>query len=142
MMRGLILAALLAGGVPMAAQAQAAPAATQPDAAIEHFMQTVQSGKVREALLGLASNSPLLVKNLGDAATLTAQVQQAITMYGPVIGWERIETKPLGTMIRRETYIVQHRDMVTRWRFMFVRTNTGWIAASFNFDDSLPTWFE
>lgn len=142
-MRGLILAALLVAVVPAVAQAQTAPVlTTQPDPAAERFLQTLKSGKVHEALTALASGSPLLANKMGDAATLTAQIQVALSSYGPVTGWERIESKTIGTMLRRDTYIVQHRDMVTRWRFLFIRAGTGWIPASFAFEDSVPTWFD
>lgn len=145
-MRALIVAALLAGGVPAVAQAQTAPAASaafaQSDPVVERFLRTLQSGKIREGLLALASNSPLLSKNLGDASTLSSQIQTALTAYGPITGWERVDSKAIGTMLRRDTYIVQHRDMVTRWRFLFVRTGAGWATASFIFEDNAPTWFD
>ena len=63
-------------------------------------------------------------------------------LYGPVVGWERVGSDTLGTMVRRDTYIVQHRDMVTRWRFTFVRIAKGWVSGSFAFEDQVPNWFD
>jgi hypothetical protein len=142
-MRGLILAALLAAGIPAVAQAQTAPVlATQPEPAAERFLQMLKTGTVHDALTAIASGSSLLAGKMGDGNALAAQIQVALSSYGPVTGWERIESKTVGTMLRRDTYIVQHREMVTRWRFVFVRAGNGWIPASFAFEDSVPTWFE
>ncbi len=142
-MRGLIVAALLAAGIPAVAQAQTAPVlATQPEPAAERFLQTLKTGTVHDALTALANGSSLLASKMGDGNALAAQIQVALSSYGPIIGWERVESKTIGTMLRRDTYVVQHREMVTRWRFAFVRTGKGWIPASFAFEDNVPTWFD
>lgn len=144
-MRGsIIVAAMAASGAPMAAQAQAVPpaAASVADPLVDPFFEALKRGQVAQALAGLTKASPLLGKRIADAEALPKQIQGAIDAYGPVLAWERIDTTPLGTLLRRDTWLVQHRDYVTRWRFVYARTAAGWTLTSFVFDDQVPGWFD
>lgn len=132
---------LLAAGIPAGAQAQTATTA-QTDRIAEHFFQSLRYGKVREALAELARTSPLMAKKQGDMQTLAGQIELAITNYGPVQRWERIGSEALGTMMRRDTYLVQHRDAVLRWRFVYARAGSGWTVSQFDFEDEAKSWFD
>lgn len=138
-MRNSILPMLVAIALPVAAQAQTV---TQPDTLAERFLQTLKTGTVDDALKGFASASKLFAKKLEGDVTIAAQINLALAAYGPVSSWERVDSKLIGSMIRRDTYLVQHRDMVTRWRFVYVRAGSGWIGGSFVFDDQAPSWFD
>jgi hypothetical protein len=149
-MRGSIIVAAMAAsgaasGAPMAAQAQAVPAAAAASAAdplVDPFFDALKHGQVAQALAGLTKAAPLLGKRIADAGELPKQIQAALDGYGPVLAWERIETTPLGSLLRRDTWLVQHRDYVTRWRFVYARTASGWTLTSFVFDDQVPSWFD
>lgn len=138
-MRLLPLAALIAVASPVAAQAQA-PA--QPDGYAERFLQSLKNGKVEEGLKAYAGGSQLFTRKLESDPSIAAQIKFGLTSYGPILSWERIDSETLGTTARRDTYLVQHRDMVTRWRFIYMRIGTGWIATSFVYEDQAPTWFK
>lgn len=145
-MRGsIIVAAMAASGAPMTAQAQAVPAAAPVSAAdplVDPFFDALKRGQVAQALAGLTKAAPILGKRIADAGELPKQIRAALDGYGPVLAWERIDTAPLGTLLRRDTWLVQHRDYVTRWRFVYARTAAGWTLTSFVFDDQVPGWFD
>lgn len=143
-MRGsIIVAAMAACSAPVASSAQAAPAAAPAaDPIVDPFFDLLRRGQVPQALTTLTKGSPLLGKRIADAGELPKQIQGAIDVYGTVLTWERIDTKPLGTLLRRDTWLIQHRDYVTRWRFVYARTAAGWTLTSFVFDDQIPGWFD
>ena len=143
-MRVLIVAALLAAGLPgTQACAQAAPdAASQPGPFAERFFQTLKTGKVREALATLGTTSPMMAKKIADDPSLSPQIEIALAAYGPVADWEKVNSEMLGTMVRRDTYILRHQNAVTRWRFIYEHVGTGWVVAHFAFEDQAQTWFK
>ncbi|MES2442635.1 MAG: hypothetical protein V4574_07370 [Pseudomonadota bacterium] len=134
-------ATLLAAGMPVRAQAQTV-SATLPDRIGERFLQSLRYGKALDALTELARTSPLMAKKQGDLQALAAQIDGAITNYGPIKAWERIGSEALGTMVRRDTYLVQHRDAVLRWRFIYARAGSGWTISQFDFEDEAQGWFK
>jgi len=136
-MRTLVMAVLLIAA-PVAAHAQVPDAATGETT--ERFLRTLKDGKVDEALKGIADGSSLLAARLATDPTLASQINVAIKAYGPVLDWERIGTDTVGTAVRRDTYLVRHNNMVTRWRFVFVRAQKDWAIAWFGFDDQVQNW--
>jgi hypothetical protein len=87
------------------------------------------------------SSSPLWSKHPGFSEQMVGQIDAAVQAYGPVVAYEKVSSTSLGTMAVREYYLVQHRDMVTRWEFDLVRTSTGWNIGYFGFTDQPNTWF-
>jgi hypothetical protein len=127
-----------------AAQAQtvpAAPAVSDPDALANDFFDSLKLGKTDVALKILATGSAMLGKKIEENPQLETQIDRATEVYGPVVRWERVHSETLGTMVRRDTYLVQHREIVTRWRFVYVRKPTGWIVGWFVFEDQMQNWF-
>lgn len=144
-MRGLIVAALMVSALPMAqAHAQTAPAA-QADAepAAERFFASLKRHDVKGALDGLATQSPLLFKDKDAArAEFTDQIENIYKLYGDVIRWERVKTEMVGTLVRRDTYLVLHRGSIIRWRIIYSKLNSNsWTISNIDFDEQRATWF-
>lgn len=91
-----------------------------------------------DGLLGASSRTG---QKPGERENLLAQVEATVQTYGPVMAFEKSSTQQVGSMIIREYYLVQHRDMVVRWEFYLVRTGAGWRVDYFAFDDQPRTWF-
>jgi hypothetical protein len=140
-MRALTVAALFAAALPAVhAQAQTAPG--DPDILSNRIFEALKRGTTADVLNAIAEASPLLFKNKeGAKVQIAAQIDTTIASYGPVVRWERIGTEMLGTLVRRDTYVVQHRDMVVRWHFVYMKLDRGWTIANFNFDDQAVNWF-
>src|ERR1044072_9559531 len=103
-MRLLVAAAVIAAGVPAGAYAQAAP-----DSYAEHLLGALKQGKIAEGLAGIEATSVLMKGKLGPSSDMAKQLQTMLDTYGPITGWERVSSEAMGTMLRRDTYIVQHR---------------------------------
>jgi hypothetical protein len=138
-----IALAILAISTPSLATAGAATQseAKQGDEQVQSFLATLKAGKGNEAVITLLSSSPLWAQRPGASEQMAGQIDAAIKAYGPVVSYERLSSATLGTMVVREYYFVQHRDMVTRWEFDLVRTPRGWSVGYFGFTDQPNGWF-
>ena len=126
---------------PAAAPGSAAPTSISAEAQVRGFLLNLQAGKATEAVDGLLGASTTPGQKPGERENLLTQINAAIQTYGPVISYEKARTDTLGTMVMRQFYLVQHRDMVVRWEFDYVRTQAGWQIDYFGFDDQPRTWF-
>lgn len=124
-----------------AASVQASSDVRQADVQVEQFLTTLRSGNGVAAVQALMSSSPLWGQRAGSSEQMAGQIDAAVKAYGPIIAHEKISATPLGTMALREYYLVQHRDMVTRWEFDLIRTSKGWSVGYFGFSDQPNTWF-
>lgn len=105
------------------------------------FLDTLKTGKPDAAIDALFADSKLWSQKTGAREQMLAQINAAIGIYGPIADYELVDTQKLGTMVIRQYYLVQHRDMVTRWEFDLVRTGTGWSIGYFGFTDQPTNWF-
>jgi hypothetical protein len=123
------------------AAAPTAPAVATAEAHVRDFLFNLQGGKTAEAVDGLLGTSTTPSQKPGERENLLTQIGAAIQAYGPVTAYEKARSEMLGTMVMRQFYLVQHRDMVVRWEFEYVRTAAGWQLDYFGFDDQPRTWF-
>ncbi|WP_448502736.1 hypothetical protein [Sphingomonas sp.] len=113
----------------------------QVDEKVQSFLSTLKAGKGNEAVEALLSSSPLWDQRPGASEQMVGQIDAAIKAYGPVVSYEKLPSTTLGTMAVRQYYLVQHREMVTRWEFHLVRTARGWSVGYFGFSDQPTGWF-
>lgn len=132
-----------APATPATSVASAVPAAqpSTPDGQLRIFLTDLLAGKKEEAVDGLLGASTRAGQKPGERENLLAQVEATLQTYGPITTFEKAATQTLGSMIIRQYYLVQHRDMVVRWEFYLVRTGTGWRVDYFAFDDQPRSWF-
>ncbi|WP_109807799.1 hypothetical protein [Sphingosinithalassobacter portus] len=64
------------------------------------------------------------------------------TGYGKLVRWERVDSRMLGTLARRDVYLLQQQRGVTRWIFNYVNTAEGWRLQNFNMDEHSKDWFD
>jgi hypothetical protein len=130
-----------APAVAPASASAPAQAATTPDAPIRTFLSGLLAGQMTQAVDGLLAASTTPAQKPGERENLLAQLGAAVVTYGPVIAYEKAGAQTSGSMVVRQYYLVQHRDMVVRWEFVLVRTGSGWRVDYFGFDDQPRTWF-
>lgn len=138
-----MLIAAMAGLVaaPSVAKIDTSQQIVQPaDRQVLAFLTSMQAGRHRDAVEQLMS-SPLWQAKSGARETMLGQIDAAVQAYGPVVAFEKVGSDTVGTMVRRERYFVQHRDMVTRWEFYLVRAGSGWQIGYFGFTDDPKLWF-
>jgi hypothetical protein len=119
----------------------AVPAANTKSPEVLRFLELLKSGKGREAVGSVMDSSRLYALKAGLREMLVKQIEAALAAYGPVTSYELVGTERIGTMVERQFYLVQHRDMVVRWEFGLVRTGAGWRIGHFGFNDQVPAWF-
>lgn len=143
-MRKLIVAAMIAAAIPLApAAAQTVPATVaDPSPIADRFFEVLKrGGGAAEALDSLTPSASWLKRGEDKFELVRAQMEKTLAGYGPVMRWERVASEPLGTLARRDTYLVQHRDMVVRWRIVYVKLDKIWIVGHLGFEDQAQTWF-
>ncbi len=128
--------------LPVSARASddTAPVSAAVDQDVASFLNLLRNGKGAEAVTGLLS-SPLWASKAGARESMIGQIDAATRAYGPVQSYEKLSTNRLGTLVVREYYLVQHRDMVVRWEFDLVKSSSGWHVGYFGFTDQPNTWF-
>jgi len=135
--------ALLALAIPSTAMAEPAgkPATLSVAGPVDTFLASLKAGQAKQAVETLMSSSPLWSRHPEFSAQMIGQIDAATQSYGPVLAFEKVSSTNLGTMAVREYYLVQYRDMVTRWEFDLVRTGSGWNVGYFGFTDQPNAWF-
>lgn len=141
MIATLALASPLIARTPARAETQAEAGPPEADRQVTAFFDLIKAGKPDQAVGDLIASSPLWSSRTGIKEQMLAQVNASIQIYGPMLSYERTSTEHLGTMVVRQIYFAQHRDMVTRWEFDFVHTGAGWKVGYFGFTDQVQNWF-
>ena len=117
-----------------------APVAASVDHEVVSFLDSLRAGKGAEGVTALLA-SPLWSQKAGAREAMIGQIDAAVRAYGPVTGYEKVATDRLGSLVVREYYLVQHRDMVVRWEFDLIRSASGWRVGYFGFTDQPNSWF-
>jgi len=124
--------------------APALPAKQKPDdpgALIAAFFLALQSGQVDAAYGALVRNT-IIAERKENVSELKASTQKALDGYGPVSGYEVVDTLQVGTCLVRQTCISLNQDLPLRWRFYFYRSGGVWKIVDIRVDDGLVELFE
>jgi hypothetical protein len=120
---------------------QAIPmAADEPSAAMTSFFSLVARNQIDEAYAALTKGSKI-AERPEELKTLKAKTIEAIELFGPINGYDLIETKNVGQSLTRRTCVSLGRDFPLRWRFYFYRTGTAWRLVDIRVDDHLSGVF-
>jgi len=119
------------------------PGAKHPDpaAAIGAFFLALKAGQVDAAYEGLVKDT-IIAERKENVSELKESTKKALDHYGPVSGFEIVDTLPVGTSLLRHTCISLNQDLPLRWRFYFYRSEAGWKIVDMRVDDGLVELFE
>ncbi len=133
------------GEVPVVATPTPAPSVAQktppPAETIALFFRALQAGNVDAAYEALARGT-IIAERPENVAELKARTKQAIDNYGPVSGYETIDTLAAGASLLRQTCLSLNEDLPLRWRFYFYKGPAGWKLVDLRVDDGLVELFE
>ena len=73
---------------------------------------------------------------------LKESTKKALDHYGPLSGYEVVDTLQVGSSLLRQTCISLNQDLPLRWRFYFYRSEGGWKIVDMRVDDGLVELFE
>ena len=112
----------------------------EADKIAARFFETVKGGNVAKAVDDIFADAPLMSGKVAEKQQLVGQTSSAIQIYGPVMSYELVRSEALGGLVLKRYYIVQQKNMLTRWEFDFARLPTGWTTVFFGFNDQVPSW--
>ena len=152
------LLALLATTLPLAAQEKKArmvfptasptPATTPapaslsgPEALLQRFFADLKADKIDAAYAALAKNT-IISERPENLEQLKEKTREAIDNFGPIQGYEAVETAEVGTYLFRQTCISLNTDLPLRWRFYFYRSGSQWKLVDLRVDDGIADLFE
>lgn len=112
-----------------------------PAAVIDAFFLALKAGQVDAAYEGLVKNT-IIAERKENVKALKESTNKALDSYGPVSGYEVIDTLQVGTCLVRQTCISLNQDLPLRWRFYFYRSEGAWKIVDMRVDDGLVELFE
>jgi len=112
-----------------------------PGALIGAFFLALKSGQVDAAYDGLV-RSTIIAERKENVRALKESTQKALDSYGPVSGYEVVDTLQVGSSLVRQTCLSLNQDLPLRWRFYFYRSGGVWKIVDIRVDDGLVELFE
>lgn len=139
--------------VPVAAAETAAPAPAAPappstagpisDPAqiVAAFFSLLQKSSVDAAYASLTRGSRIAEKP-EELKLLKAKTNEAIEVFGAIVGHDLVETKVVGNRLVRTTYVSHGKTFPLRWRFYFYNPDGNWRLIDLRVDDKLTGIFD
>lgn len=112
-----------------------------PGAVIGAFFLGLKAGQVDAAYEALV-RSTIIAERKENVAELKESTNKALDSYGPVTGYEVIDSLQVGSCLVRQTCISLNQDLPLRWRFYFYRSKGVWKLVDMRVDDGLVELFE
>ena len=113
-----------------------------PDSISEATISQLKAGHAKQALSGFFGANPLMDGKQNELAVLEGQITSAVSIYGPIRTCELVESVKRGTLVENRMYLCQHDHFVSRWRFLLIRTASGWVGNNFGFDEKVTQSFD
>lgn len=114
---------------------------TEPTELLQRFFEALKADKLDEAYEGLAKNT-LIATKAENLQQLKKRTRDALDSFGPVKGYEVVETIEIGSSLFRQTCISLNEDLPLRWRFYFYRAENKWKIVDLRVDDGIVELFD
>lgn len=123
-----------------------APASTpaanmEPAELLQRFFEDLKADKLDAAYEGLAKNT-LVASKAENLEQLKKRTHDALDNFGPVKGYEIVDTLEIGNALFRQTCISLNEDLPLRWRFYFYRSENKWKLVDLRVDDGIVELFD
>ena len=132
--------AFLFGQSAALAAPDASDGASEMSRIADQAFAMIDAGKSEQAIKESLGRSPLGAGRTADIEVLSTQIDNAIKIYGPIRGHEKISEVRIGTKLLRRYYLVQHEKMLTRWEFDLAKLPSGWEVLYVGFEDKVQSW--
>jgi hypothetical protein len=120
----------------------AAPSSSMdPAAALSRFFEALKADQLETAYSGLVKNT-IIAARPENVEQLKEKTRTAIDNFGPVRGYEVVETLEVGKSLYRHTCISLNEDLPLRWRFYFYRSGNQWKIVDLRVDDGIVELFD
>ena len=98
------------------------------------FFDLLKKDKIEQAYDELLKGSKIKARG-EDVAQLKTQTREALTSFGPVLGFELLEYKRKGFSLMQLIYFSWQDERPLRWRFTFYRPKDKWRLVNIQLDD-------
>jgi hypothetical protein len=134
------LVTMLIAGALCAAPLAAAEPPPELTQMCSTFFNQLRDNKVNEAYAQLLQGSKIAAK-LEDIAKLQDRTSEMIQNYGPVLGYDLVNTDFVGRNLCRMTYLTRSDTSPVRWRIVFYRPSDHWRVFNLQIDDAVMEFF-
>jgi len=129
---------------PTSEESKTAPTpkpALEPTEILRQFFEDLQADKLDAAYQGLVKNT-IISERTENIDQLKEKTRLALDSFGPVKGYEIVETLQVGDSLFRFTCLSLNEDVPMRWRFYFYRSGSQWKIIDLRVDDGIADLFE
>ena len=113
----------------------------EPAELLQRFFEDLKADKLDAAYEGLAKNT-LVASKAENLEQLKKRTRDALDNFGPVKGYEIVDTLEIGNALFRQTCISLNEDLPLRWRFYFYRSENKWKLVDLRVDDGIVELFD
>ena len=129
------------GLAPADALASSAPPPEEVQKAITAFFNLLKQDKLDEAYDIILANTKIKGRE-EDVKGLKKQTREAITTYGPTMGFEVVETRRVGMSLLQVVCLSWSDNFPLRWRFTYYRPGDRWRLLDIFVDDKVGELFD
>ena len=115
--------------------------AESPEKIIARFFSYLQRKEVDQAYDQLTRGTKI-AERAEDVKTLKSKTKEAITVFGPMLGFDTVVKKNVGTRLVSYTLLSLGKEFPLRWRFYFYKPQETWKLIDLRVDDRLATMFD
>jgi len=112
-----------------------------PVQVVTTFFASLKEGKIDDAYATLTNGSKIAEKP-EELRQLKAKTREAIEVFGPISGFDHVESRVIGHRLVRATYVSLGKVFPLRWRFYFYKPEDVWRLIDLRVDDKLTGIFE
>jgi hypothetical protein len=118
-----------------------APRILEPTEILKQFFEDLQAEQLDSAYQGLVKNT-IISERTENIDQLKEKTRVALDNFGPVKGFEIVESLDVGSALIRFTCVSLNADVPMRWRFYFYRSGAQWKIIDLRVDDGIADLFE
>ena len=112
-----------------------------PEKIIARFFSYLQRKEVDQAYDQLTRGTKI-AERAEDVKTLKSKTKEAITVFGPMLGFDTVVKKNVGSRLVSYTLLSLGKEFPLRWRFYFYKPQDTWRLIDLRVDDRLAAMFD
>ena len=112
-----------------------------PEKIIARFFSYLERREVDQAYDQLTRGTKI-ADRADDVRTLKSKTKEAITVFGPVLGFDTVVKKNVGARLVSYTLLSLGKEFPLRWRFYFYKPQETWKLIDLRVDDRLAAMFD
>ena len=112
-----------------------------PEKIIARFFAYLERKEVDQAYDQLTRGTKI-AERTEDVRTLKSKTKEAITVFGPILGYDSVLKKNVGTRLVSYTLLSLGKEFPLRWRFYFYKPQDTWRLIDLRVDDRLAAMFD